>query len=221
MWRPLRLVRADCVRGPVAGHGELRSALSTPSRCPKRHAHTHAGLSSSPKVSFSAPSNPLPSGEHCPTDREERPITSEEARSNRRSGVGEVRGNARVTGGPQDSRFSRAGIAKRERPVQAVACSSPLIKPQWVIYRADAELGLTTRRYQVDTIRDVAMTLRLTEDEQVALRERADAEGISMQEAARRAVRDYVVQGQHRDRVSLAARRVLAAHADALRRLCE
>ncbi len=36
------------------------------------------------------------------------------------------------------------------------------------------------------------MTLRLTEDEQAALRERAEAEGISMQEAARRAVREYV-----------------------------
>ena len=30
------------------------------------------------------------------------------------------------------------------------------------------------------------MTLRLTDDEQTALRERAEAEGISMQEAARR-----------------------------------
>lgn len=65
------------------------------------------------------------------------------------------------------------------------------------------------------------MTLRLTEDEQAALRERAEAEGISMQEAARRAVRDYVVRGQHRERVSAAAKRVIDAHADALRRLGE
>jgi hypothetical protein len=65
----------------------------------------------------------------------------------------------------------------------------------------------------------MAMTLRLTEDEQVALRERAAAEGISMQEAARRAVRTYVAQGQHRDRVSAAARRVMEAHADAIERL--
>jgi hypothetical protein len=63
------------------------------------------------------------------------------------------------------------------------------------------------------------MTLRLTEDEQIALRERAASEGISMQEAARRAVRDYVARGQHRDRVSAAAERVIAAHADALDRL--
>lgn len=65
----------------------------------------------------------------------------------------------------------------------------------------------------------MAMTLRLTDDERAALRERAKAEGISMQEAARRAVRDYVMKGQHRDRVSAAARRVMEAHADALERL--
>lgn len=67
----------------------------------------------------------------------------------------------------------------------------------------------------------MAMTLRLTDDEQAALRERADAEGISMQDAARRAVRDYVARGDHRDRVSDAARRVMASHAEALRRLGE
>jgi hypothetical protein len=53
----------------------------------------------------------------------------------------------------------------------------------------------------------MAMTLRLTEDEQAALKERAEIEGISMQ--ARRAARDCVSQGQHRDRVSAAAQRVM------------
>ena len=67
----------------------------------------------------------------------------------------------------------------------------------------------------------MAMTLRLTDAEQTALRERAELEGISMQEAARRAVRDYVTRGQHVDRVSAAAERVMVAHADALRRLGE
>jgi hypothetical protein len=67
----------------------------------------------------------------------------------------------------------------------------------------------------------MAMTLRLTDDEQAALRERADAEGISMQEAARRAVREFVIRGQHRDRVSAAAARIMDVHADALRRLGE
>lgn len=63
------------------------------------------------------------------------------------------------------------------------------------------------------------MTLRLTDDEQAALKERAEIEGISMQDAARRAVREYVSRGHHRDRVSAAAERVMAAHADALERL--
>ncbi|MCB0993574.1 MAG: ribbon-helix-helix protein, CopG family [Acidimicrobiales bacterium] len=67
----------------------------------------------------------------------------------------------------------------------------------------------------------MAMTLRLTDDEQDALRERAAAEGISMQEAARRAVREFVIRGQHRDRVDAAARRIMDVHADALRRLGE
>jgi hypothetical protein len=65
------------------------------------------------------------------------------------------------------------------------------------------------------------MTLRLTESEQEALRERADAEGISMQEAARRAVREFVARGQHRDRVAAAASLILDRHADAIRRLGE
>jgi hypothetical protein len=67
----------------------------------------------------------------------------------------------------------------------------------------------------------MAMTLRLTDDEQAALRDRAAAEGISMQDAARRAVREYVARGEHRDRVATASRRVLDAHAEALRRLGE
>jgi len=67
----------------------------------------------------------------------------------------------------------------------------------------------------------VAMTLRLTDEEQEALRTRAQAEGISMQDAARRAVREYVAKGEHRDRVMAAARRVQTAHAEALKRLGE
>lgn len=65
----------------------------------------------------------------------------------------------------------------------------------------------------------MAMTLRLSEDEQAALRERAEVEGISMQEAARRAVREYVARAVHGDRVSAAVKRVMDAHADALDRL--
>ena len=65
----------------------------------------------------------------------------------------------------------------------------------------------------------MAMTLRLSDEEHAALRARADAEGISMQDAARRAVREYVARARHHDRVSAAAERVANAHADALDRL--
>ncbi|WP_208294072.1 ribbon-helix-helix protein, CopG family [Ilumatobacter fluminis] len=67
----------------------------------------------------------------------------------------------------------------------------------------------------------MAMTLRLTDTEQEALRARADAEGISMQEAARRAVREFVSRSEHRDRVAQAAGLIIETHSDALRRLGE
>ena len=67
----------------------------------------------------------------------------------------------------------------------------------------------------------MAMTLRLTDEEQAALRQRAERDGVSMQDAARRAVREYIERADHRDRVMIAAGRVRTAHADALRRLGE
>ncbi len=67
----------------------------------------------------------------------------------------------------------------------------------------------------------MAMTLRLTEEEQAALRKRAEHEGISLQEAARRAVREFVNHNNHSDRVADATAKILVAHNDALRRLGE
>ena len=75
--------------------------------------------------------------------------------------------------------------------------------------------------YQSGIIVFMAMTLRLTDEEQMSLRLRSEAEGISMQEAARRAVREFVAQADHRERVALAAERVTRTHAEALRRLGE
>jgi len=63
------------------------------------------------------------------------------------------------------------------------------------------------------------MTLRLSEVEQEALQRRAVADGISMQEAARRAIREYVARAEHRDRVARSAERVLTAYEEALERL--
>ena len=65
----------------------------------------------------------------------------------------------------------------------------------------------------------MAMTLRLTTDEQAALRDQAEAEGISMQEAARRAIREYVARQAHQERVGAAADLIADVHADALERL--
>jgi len=65
----------------------------------------------------------------------------------------------------------------------------------------------------------MAMTLRLSDAEQSALRERAAAEGISMQEAARRAIRDYLTRQAHQERVDAAAVIITEAHAEALERL--
>jgi predicted transcriptional regulator len=65
----------------------------------------------------------------------------------------------------------------------------------------------------------MAMTLRLTEDEQTALRDQAEAEGVSMQEAARRAIREYIARRAHQERVGAAAELIADAHADALERL--
>ena len=63
------------------------------------------------------------------------------------------------------------------------------------------------------------MTLRLTDDEQTALRDRAEAEGVSMQEAARQAIREFVARRAHRERVGEAAELITDAHAEALERL--
>ena len=63
------------------------------------------------------------------------------------------------------------------------------------------------------------MTLRLTDSEQEALKARAASEGVSMQDLARRAIRDYLARGDHRARVSAAADHILDVHADAIERL--
>lgn len=65
----------------------------------------------------------------------------------------------------------------------------------------------------------MAMTLRLSETEQRNLKDRAAADGVSMQEVARRAIREHLGLADHRDRVTETATKVMSAHADALDRL--
>lgn len=57
-----------------------------------------------------------------------------------------------------------------------------------------------------------AMTLRLDETDHAALRAKAEAEGVSMQEVMHRAVRKYL----HHDRVIQIARQVMVDDAEAI-----
>jgi predicted transcriptional regulator len=65
----------------------------------------------------------------------------------------------------------------------------------------------------------MAMTLRLTEAEAEALRAQADAEGRSMQDVARAAVREYVDRRTLRTQVESALDILTPRYADVLDRL--
>lgn len=67
----------------------------------------------------------------------------------------------------------------------------------------------------------MAMTLRLTDDETEALRQRARREGRSMQEVAREAVRVYIEQTSRRELLDRILDEDLAGYAEALERLGE
>lgn len=65
----------------------------------------------------------------------------------------------------------------------------------------------------------MAMTLRLTDEETEALRERASQEGASMQDVARRAIRSYVEERNRRDVLAEVLDEELPRYAEALDRL--
>ncbi|MGH3361923.1 MAG: ribbon-helix-helix protein, CopG family [Nocardioides sp.] len=65
----------------------------------------------------------------------------------------------------------------------------------------------------------MAMTLRLNDDETEALRKRAEAEGRSMQDVARQAVRDYVHLTSQVELLDRILDSELPRYADALDRL--
>jgi predicted transcriptional regulator len=65
----------------------------------------------------------------------------------------------------------------------------------------------------------MAMTLRLDEQETDALRRQAEAEGRSMQEVARQAVRDYVERTSKRTLLDQVLDEELPRYAEALERL--
>ncbi len=65
------------------------------------------------------------------------------------------------------------------------------------------------------------MTLRLTENETDALRQRAQREGRSMQEVARTAVREYIDRTSRQELLDQVLEEELPRYAEALRRLGE
>ena len=73
--------------------------------------------------------------------------------------------------------------------------------------------------YHGDIVRLMAMTLRLTDEETEALRIQAEAEGRSMQDVARAAVREYVTRRGNAKLVDEELQYVVTRYADALRRL--
>ena len=67
----------------------------------------------------------------------------------------------------------------------------------------------------------MAMTLRLSEKEQRALKKRAERDGVSMQDAARRAIREYLDNSEHTTRGIDAANQIMKVHAEAIEQLVD
>ena len=65
----------------------------------------------------------------------------------------------------------------------------------------------------------MAMTLRLTDEETLLLRQQAEREGRSMHEVVRLAILERIARQDHSDRVRRAARRVATEHRELLDRL--
>ena len=65
----------------------------------------------------------------------------------------------------------------------------------------------------------MAMTLRLSDDETRALRDRAEQEGRSMQDLARQAVREYIDNRSRSERLQEVLDEQLPRYSDALERL--
>ena len=67
----------------------------------------------------------------------------------------------------------------------------------------------------------MALTILLGENEVAALRERADRDGVSIEDMARAAIRDFVDRRNHREDVSAAATKVMRRHSEALEQLAQ
>jgi predicted transcriptional regulator len=90
--------------------------------------------------------------------------------------------------------------------------------------KAEAQIKIAYEsyvRYHRDTVPDVAMTLRLSDEQAEALRLRAEKEGRSMQQIALSAVDDYLVRTEDDEVTDRLAERGAQRFAELLRRLGE
>lgn len=88
----------------------------------------------------------------------------------------------------------------------------------------DADAKTTTGASEVSELiplAAMAMTLRLTDDEARALRQRAKREGRSMQDVARGAVREYIERTSRRELLDEVLDEELPRYVEALHRLGE
>lgn len=74
----------------------------------------------------------------------------------------------------------------------------------------------SSSRYRFGTIRPMAMNLRLDDEEAAALREAATAAGLSMQQAARRAIREWIERSRMLSTAELMSRPPLVMDRDTL-----
>jgi predicted transcriptional regulator len=77
------------------------------------------------------------------------------------------------------------------------------------------------QRYHSDTIRRMAMTLRLNDEQAEALRRRAEKEGRSMQQVALAALDDYLLRVEDDELTDRLAERGADRFSELLRRLGE
>lgn len=87
--------------------------------------------------------------------------------------------------------------------------------------RLRISLSLCQCGIKTGTVAGMAMSLRLTDTQQEALRTRAAAEHTSMQDIALRAVDEYIERHSREDLVRGLGQRIKVDYADALRRLGE
>jgi Ribbon-helix-helix protein, copG family len=102
------------------------------------------------------------------------------------------------------------------KPAHQRAVAAPRVAARVL---ADPDVNRAGNGIDRDTIMNMAMTLRLADDETEALRRRAGLEHRSMQEVARQAIREYVENHSRAELLDRVLGEELPRYAEALERL--